>query len=237
MHLNPLCESGILFAVTCGCSSTVELQPSKLAAWVRLPSPAPQHNHRVRPHLAGGHFVYGGSIFSFETDVAAPDDARFKRGCLDCRLVNESPGNQTRHTAPCGRRRGTRRLPDHCCDRELVGCKDMFYFSRRSSLAHESVAFPGPYGHRGHSDVGRRRRDRTSHHAFRPSSCALGCEDFDFGCSVRRLLRCPHGHRRCDGPGHHRAGYEHVALLRVCCAMVAIPPLALVLDVCRSARV
>ena len=25
----------------CGCSSMVELQPSKLVAWVRFPSPAP----------------------------------------------------------------------------------------------------------------------------------------------------------------------------------------------------
>ncbi|ACV59544.1 hypothetical protein Aaci_2539 [Alicyclobacillus acidocaldarius subsp. acidocaldarius DSM 446] len=35
-------------------------QPSKLAAGVRLPSPAPWHNHRARSNLAGGHFVYGG---------------------------------------------------------------------------------------------------------------------------------------------------------------------------------
>ena len=27
----------------CGCSSMVEPQPSKLMAWVRLPSPAPAH--------------------------------------------------------------------------------------------------------------------------------------------------------------------------------------------------
>src|SRR5881628_2525543 len=30
-----------LFFLACGCSSMVELQPSKLATWVRFPSPAP----------------------------------------------------------------------------------------------------------------------------------------------------------------------------------------------------
>jgi hypothetical protein len=29
--------------VPCGCSSMVELQPSKLVAWVRFPSPAPKN--------------------------------------------------------------------------------------------------------------------------------------------------------------------------------------------------
>ncbi len=28
--------------VSCGCSSVVELQPSKLVVWVRFPSPAPK---------------------------------------------------------------------------------------------------------------------------------------------------------------------------------------------------
>ena len=33
-----------LALLTCGCSSMVELQPSKLATWVRFPSPAPKPN-------------------------------------------------------------------------------------------------------------------------------------------------------------------------------------------------
>ena len=33
----------------CGCSSMVELQPSKLATWVRFPSPAPRRD-RFRDH-------------------------------------------------------------------------------------------------------------------------------------------------------------------------------------------
>ena len=34
----------ILFVYECGCSSMVELQPSKLITWVRFPSPAPLRN-------------------------------------------------------------------------------------------------------------------------------------------------------------------------------------------------
>ena len=31
----------LVYRSTCGCSSMVELQPSKLVTWVRFPSPAP----------------------------------------------------------------------------------------------------------------------------------------------------------------------------------------------------
>jgi hypothetical protein len=37
--------SNPVFRSNCGCSSTVEFQPSKLAAWVRFPSPAPDLRH------------------------------------------------------------------------------------------------------------------------------------------------------------------------------------------------
>ena len=33
-----------VYRSTCGCSSMVELQPSKLVTWVRFPSPAPVWN-------------------------------------------------------------------------------------------------------------------------------------------------------------------------------------------------
>ena len=36
----------------CGCSSMVEFQPSKLAAWVRFPSPAPE-----KPSKRLGFFI------------------------------------------------------------------------------------------------------------------------------------------------------------------------------------
>ena len=34
-------SSNLVYRSTCGCSSMVEFQPSKLATWVRFPSPAP----------------------------------------------------------------------------------------------------------------------------------------------------------------------------------------------------
>ncbi len=34
-------EKGVIRKLICGCSSMVELQPSKLNTWVRFPSPAP----------------------------------------------------------------------------------------------------------------------------------------------------------------------------------------------------
>jgi hypothetical protein len=44
-----------------GCSSTVELQPSKLMVWVRFPSPAPRMRAagRVKAHIAQAveHFL------------------------------------------------------------------------------------------------------------------------------------------------------------------------------------
>jgi hypothetical protein len=36
-------NGSVSVVATCGCSSMVELQPSKLATWVRFPSPAPSH--------------------------------------------------------------------------------------------------------------------------------------------------------------------------------------------------
>ena len=45
----------------CGCSSMVELQPSKLIVWVRFPSPAPRMRAagRVKAHIAQAveHFL------------------------------------------------------------------------------------------------------------------------------------------------------------------------------------
>jgi hypothetical protein len=45
----------------CGCSSMVELQPSKLIAWVRFPSPAPKIAHIAQSveHFLGKEEVTG----------------------------------------------------------------------------------------------------------------------------------------------------------------------------------
>ena len=42
----------------CGCSSMVEFQPSKLATWVRFPSPAPMLSKAFTPpYNLGGSFM------------------------------------------------------------------------------------------------------------------------------------------------------------------------------------
>src|SRR5271169_3799373 len=42
-----------LASTECGCSSMVELQPSKLVTWVRFPSPAPNPSQAHNPALWG----------------------------------------------------------------------------------------------------------------------------------------------------------------------------------------
>src|SRR5208282_1000805 len=52
----------------CGCSSMVELQPSKLVVWVRFPSPAP---NRRRPGGPEGMKVAAGLVIGFGCQAQA----------------------------------------------------------------------------------------------------------------------------------------------------------------------
>ena len=64
--------------VECGCSSTVELQPSKLVAWVRFPSPAPQIKTCER--VAGQSSRQQGRCLESNTSLPPPVADEGKRG-------------------------------------------------------------------------------------------------------------------------------------------------------------
>ncbi len=51
----------------CGCSSMVELQPSKLVAWVRFPSPAP---YRFKTNTPKGVFLLYGGVWGRRSRAA-----------------------------------------------------------------------------------------------------------------------------------------------------------------------
>jgi hypothetical protein len=68
----------------CGCSSMVELQPSKLVAWVRFPSPAPFHEPlaQLAEHLTFNQGVGGSSPpWLTSAGVAELADAHDSKSC------------------------------------------------------------------------------------------------------------------------------------------------------------
>ena len=59
-----------------GCSSTVELQPSKLMVWVRFPSPAPRYVH-LGPHSSAVEHFLGKEEVTGSIPVVGSSDMRF----------------------------------------------------------------------------------------------------------------------------------------------------------------
>ena len=49
--------------ISCGCSSMVEFQPSKLAVWVRSPSPAPSKKQETRDKRQEKGLLRGGAVW------------------------------------------------------------------------------------------------------------------------------------------------------------------------------
>ena len=59
----------LVYRSMCGCNSMVEFQPSKLATWVRFPSPAPTavvaqlvERHLAKVEVASPSLVYRSSV-------------------------------------------------------------------------------------------------------------------------------------------------------------------------------
>ena len=72
-------SSNLVLRSICGCNSMVEFQPSKLATWVRFPSPAPTavvaqlvERHLAKVEVASPSLVYR-SICAISSVGRAPD--------------------------------------------------------------------------------------------------------------------------------------------------------------------
>ncbi len=100
----------------CGCSSMVELQPSKLIAWVRFPSPAPYIQHNAERRF----FVWSGSVGENLRSVGTTVRAGYCEGTRS--------GRASTSTSMAGRRHSFKfQMSSTGCYARLQGISLRFY--------------------------------------------------------------------------------------------------------------